>query len=224
MRIKNLKLYLAELLELRLINFYKPPIMTKVGKREVISFEDNNFIRDSAIENTVEHFLHDLSEKNFSIIFCDGSLVQLYYELEKSEIVSHRYSYIPLPVPISDLRDVGNYEKLIRTSLQKNDIQQKSRIRFDFDKGQEDKVHPESHFTFISRDCRIPVRGGVSVRRFLRFIFANFVNNDFILENPSVFKLQNEKVKPFSDKWGDELHFNWRVRISSVDYSTSDTI
>lgn len=224
MRINVLKLYLAKLLELRLINFYRPPIMTKVGKREVISFEENNLTHDSAIENTIKNFLHDLDEKNFSIILCDGSLVQLYYELEKGEIVSHRYSYIPLPVPISNLRDVGNYANQIRTSLQKNDIQLKSRIRFDFEKGQEDNVHPESHFTFISRDCRIPVRGGISVRRFLRFIFANFVNNDLILENPSVFKPQKEKVAPFSDKWVDELHFNSRARISSVDYSTSEAI
>lgn len=217
MKFESLKQYLATLSSLGLINFHKPPTKTILGKRVVIRFEKNTRFRDEPVEGTVDQFLHDVQTKNFSIILCDGSLVQIQYELERNKIVSHRYCYIPLPVNVLNPSDIDSLERQIRLSIQNDQVFLRSRIRFDYDQGQEDHVHPESHLTFISQNCRIPVRGGLGIKRFFRFIYGNFIDKNLVERNPSMFKPPKEHPVSLSEKWSDELHMNWLTRIPSDD-------
>lgn len=216
MKFGPLKMYLTSLLNLGLITYYKTPTKTKIGRQVVIKFEESAFIRNSTVENTVEQLLQDLASDNYSIILCDGSLIQIQYTLEQNKIVSHRYCYIPLPVPIEDPGDIDNFTDQIKLSIDNHPVFLRSRIRFDYEQGQEDHIHPESHLTFNSQNCRIPVRGCLTVRRFFRFIFNNFVDQKLVKTNPSMFKPEKESSVALSDKWSDEIHVNWSTQVPRI--------
>ena len=211
MKIKKLSLYITSLYKMGLVVRFKSPQMRRVGNIEHIDFGETRVEKDFKKENSIHNYFEDLESENYGLMLCDGGLVQLSYSLKEKSIVSHRYCYIPSPVFLRNSNDQERELDTISFILENTEnLLLRSRIRFDFEKDGEFEKHPESHLTLISPDCRIALRGGLDVKRFLRFIFLNFVNSSLVANNSSYFKNDNYDLGTLSDEWARELHFNWK--------------
>lgn len=211
MKIGALQSYISSLYKSGLVIYYKSPQATQDGSKKIISLGNVFVTSDVELEDTIEQYFSDLHERNYGLLLCNGGLIQIKYSLEKGKLVSHRYCYIPPPIHFFQEDNIVDYADVVNSEfLKRNKIHLRSRIRFDYDKGQEDETHPESHFTFISEDCRIPVRGGLSVQQFLRFIFRNFLESQVRPEHAELFEHSSIATGTISDSWAKEIHFSWR--------------
>lgn len=210
MKVGTLKTYLSNLQKANLITFFNP--IKKIDEKDGFTVLCGEIDISNSLdqENSTEFFLRDLSRGNYSIILFDGSLVQFRYTVENERITGHRYCYIPSPFKVASPIHWTNYESIIRSKLFEGDkVILSSRIRFDYRLGAEDRVHPESHLTFNSQYCRIPVSGGIGIRRFLRFIFLNFVDPSKVNRHPDLFKLDIDYDSELSEEFLKEIHVRW---------------
>jgi hypothetical protein len=132
---------------------------------------------------SMDEFLTILDENRYTAVFTDGALLMIQCTFINGELETHRYSYIPCPVdqslvpfrpeemPLADwLRDSVLAEGVAA-------FRSTGTYRFDCTRvkpTRDDNPHPVSHLTFGSPDCRIPVRGPLSIADFLNFVFDNF--------------------------------------------------
>jgi len=132
---------------------------------------------------SANEFLGILDENRYSAVFADGALVIIECAFADDHLESHRYSYIPCPVDsallllrpeeitIADwLRDVVLAEGI-------GVFRSVGTYRFDCTRIvplTRTNPHPLSHLTFASADCRVPVKGPLSIADFMNFIFDNF--------------------------------------------------
>ena len=211
MRISALKLFINDLYDLGLVLNFKVPQQSREGKVDHISFGDLVITHDYSIDYSIQNYFEDLKSENYGLILCDGGLVQINYSIDSKNIVSHRYCYIPSPISFTEPVDLENLADQIYDVLDNaGNILLRSRVRFDFDRNSEFENHPESHLTMISPNCRIPLRGGLDVKRFFRFIFLNFIDSRLVNDNISYFRNDNYSLGSLSDQWASEIHLNWR--------------
>lgn len=123
-----------------------------------------------------------LREKRvFNMSLIDGALVQFRYRFRQDTLVKHALAFYPSP----DLPEYQNYpdvfdlEVLFADAIRKDIVT--TPIRFDFDPiSSIECIHPVSHFTIGQyRNCRIPVLGGLTPHRFLKFILKAFYNTAY---------------------------------------------
>jgi hypothetical protein len=107
----------------------------------------------------------------------------------------------PILDVISLLREQG--EKFLRL---------RAPVRFDYDPNSATLVHPAAHLTFNHHECRMPVKGPLSLGHFVDFIFRNFYPEQW-----QAHALLREQPK---DDWGLTLtpkqectpHVTWRTK------------
>lgn len=211
MKIGALSSYIIGLYNAGLVVSYKSPQTERKHRREIISLGSTNATGRKEGDDSVEQYFDDLYCRNYGMLLCNGGLIQVAYSLEKRKLVSHRYCYIPPPLNFTNRKSILDFaDKPNKESIINKQIFLRSRIRFDYNKGHEDDIHPESHFTFISDDCRIPVRGGLAVKQFIRFIFKNFVDSRAVAENDKLFRQSSIATGTISDFWSKEIHLSWK--------------
>ena len=114
----------------------------------------------------------------FNMCLIDGALIQFWYRFQGDKLIKHILSFYPSP----DLLEYQNNQELYESEVFFAEAIRKdvvtTPIRFDFDQvGAQDYVHPASHFTIGQyKNCRIPVRSGVTPYRFLNFVLRAFYN------------------------------------------------
>lgn len=129
-----------------------------------------------------DEYIRLISEERYSAIFFDYSLISVEWEIKNSEIVRHRYTYIPCPIKNdvflerpAEIEIADFFSQLDRSLLGDHLISQ-GYLRFDYttDIVSKDMHHPLAHMTTISPDCRVAMRSPLSVGDFFNFIFDNF--------------------------------------------------
>jgi hypothetical protein len=113
----------------------------------------------------------------FSAVLFDGALLQCSFDFHRDRLSAHRLVYFPCPFridpalfreePILDVVDLfidspRQYARLVTP------------LRFDYDAGSHNELHPASHLTLISSDCRWAVTAPISLGHFIRFVFSHF--------------------------------------------------
>ena len=112
----------------------------------------------------------------YSAILFDGSLVQLSFDFQHSELVGHRLVYFPCPFqmdlglaelfPLIEVIDMYRDEPAAAVRLV-------SPVRFDYQRSGQQAGHPASHMTFLRSHVRIPVMSAISIGHFVQFVFEN---------------------------------------------------
>lgn len=124
----------------------------------------------------LEVFLRLIDNKDYFLIFGDGSLVNLSFVISNN-VLRQRLSFIPCPFDLKkeDIHKFGLSE-LVKDSLSSIDpssLRLVPRMRFEFDRDA-DSNHPRGHLHIGSSNCRIPTKAPVNIERFLSFIFTHF--------------------------------------------------
>lgn len=168
---------------------------------------------------TIGQYVTWLASGDFSALLYDGSLIQLFYELEGGEVSRHRLSYFPCPYDIDHalLQDdlpAAEIVELYRDS----DVALRSPIRFDFDRHAATQGHPASHLTVNGTDCRIACVAPLHVMRFLDFIFRHF-HPQLHAAHRSFFKHAHaEHIGPpsLNDDERGQVHLAWDVHATAT--------
>src|SRR5579872_5540794 len=149
-------------------------------RRSVITWRSDvgDFAFKSEVFASISEYCNLLANRQYSFVLFDGSLIQISYVLERTDVIKHRLCYYPCPIVINneDLVDFGlldlieliDYEEFrIRLRLQ-------SPIRFDLDLDSVAGDHPASHLHLSREDCRVPVCAPLSIGQFIGFVFRHF--------------------------------------------------
>jgi hypothetical protein len=163
---------------------------------------------------SVDQYMAWVSAGAYSAALFEGSLLQLAYQLEGSEVVGHRLAYIPCPydvdtellaegMPIADVVD------LYRGS----ESAMRSPLRFEFDLRSATSAHPAAHLTINTTDCRIACVAPVHALRFVDFVFRHFysalweVHQDFF--RAAAWQHIGPVILGADDR--DAVHLMWNV-------------
>lgn len=132
---------------------------------------------------SIKDYLDILDGNKYTAVFSDGGLVMIQCTFVNDVLDTHRYSYIPCPFDRSlfllrpDDVPVADWVREIMLTGESSSFRSTGTYRFDcvrVDSSDATDPHPVSHLTFGSADCRLPVRGPLSVADFLNFVFDNF--------------------------------------------------
>lgn len=122
-----------------------------------------------------------VKERAFNMKLIDGALIQMRYQFDNKNLKKHTLGFFPS----LDLLEYQNNPEIYDNDVLYTDIIQKNLvtcpIRFDYDKlKSQDYVHPASHVTFGQyKNCRIPVKSGLTPFRFINFILRAFYNTAY---------------------------------------------
>ena len=168
---------------------------------------------------TIDQYVTWLANGDYSALLYDGSLIQLFYEIEGGEVTRHRLSYFPCPYDIDRalLKD-GMPPADIVDLYRDSDVALRSPIRFDFDRHAAGQGHPASHFTINGIDCRIACVAPLHVMRFLDFIFRHFHAQLHAAHRLFFEDAHTQHIGPPSLKDDDreQVHFAWDVRATAT--------
>lgn len=156
-----------------------------------------------------------VKNREFTLLFKDGSLIQVFYEFDKKEILKHRLFYLNFTVieaikknelefdydePILDqIELLYEYTNDNSTYLDTKLLQNIGFLRFDYDRDSAIEIeHPASHMTINQERVRIPVKKPLTPYQFFQFVLFNYKG----------FKLDDIKQKIFFDDTisKNELH------------------
>ena len=133
--------------------------------------------RLGGIEAT-DAFVRALRARDYLCVLRDGALIQVSYVVTDREIASHRLLYQPCPLDVSpDDWANGSLDDVIEVleALEPDRRRMRGGIRFDYNRDQEaDASHSQAHVHMIYDHCRVPLRGPVSLGRFIRFVCERF--------------------------------------------------
>ena len=123
-----------------------------------------------------------LSNRDYSAVLFDGSLIQLTYDFLVDDLVCHRLLYFPCPFQLRlDLLDDMSLVDLVDLHVDRGieGIRLRAPVRFDYERDIAEDDHPISHFTFQWPHCRIPVVCPLSLGHFVEFVFKNFYPSEW---------------------------------------------
>ena len=168
------------------------------------------FRRTSA---TVSEYRQWVLCQGYSALLFDGSFIQMSYDFNRSALVGHRLVYFPCPFDLDEelIQTSGLFEVIDLYQDHEIDlVRLRSPVRFDYHptSSSSSGLHPASHMTFQSSDCRIPVMAPISPGHFIRFVFKSFYPS---IWSDSVFLQQLPKHDMGLTISADEkrnLHFN----------------
>ena len=219
MKIPGLQILSEVLVERGFLLETRAPVSRRSG-REVAIEVGNTLPLDGNIfhaENSTAHYLESVRQDRISWLLFDGSIVQLAYRLRGSSVTFHRYCYIPAPFEI-DLRSAGaELGELIEGAASSDLLStpRRSCLRFEYDPAAQTEQHAAAHLHLNSPDCRIPMRGPLSVRAFIAFLIRFFY--------PSVFpadlcgELHFEYDYTITDLEVRGFHLSWRRSIPALE-------
>ena len=128
-----------------------------------------------------------LENRDYSILLNDGGIIQVSFDYSGSDLVGHRYAYVPCPIYF-DETDLGLVDEEIPfmeliDELQHRELVSRFRIRpsfrFEYDPNSTQDDHPFSHVHLGKSSSRIPVSRPIRVEQFFRFVFKNFYPSEF---------------------------------------------
>lgn len=164
-----------------------------------------------------DEYIRLISEERYSAILLDYSLLSIEWETKGTEIVRHRYMYIPCPVRSDVISErpveieIADYFSQLDRKLLGDYLISQGYLRFDYTKDivLKDIHHPIAHMTTISSDCRVAMRSPLSVGDFFNFIFDNFYPShaSFWLDyQPHLRTLCEDTIR---DSEVNRMHFYW---------------
>lgn len=119
----------------------------------------------------------------YSAVFMDGSILSIESTFDGNQLESHRYFFIPSPFDQNVVLSRPGHHALadwVKDSIELEGVEvfrSVGTFRFDCVRltgADRADPHPVSHMTFGSNDCRLPVKGPLTIADFLHFIFDNF--------------------------------------------------
>ena len=126
---------------------------------------------------TVEEYREWIVCDGYSAVLFDGSLIQMSYDFEYSELVGHRLMYFPCPFDLDqELLEACGLVGVVDLyqSQEMSLVRLRAPVRFDYDPNANASTHPMSHMTFQWSHSRIPVMAPISPGHFIQFVFKNF--------------------------------------------------
>ena len=141
---------------------------------------------------TVLEYREWIDKQGYSAVLFDGSILQISYDFENSELAGHRLLYFPCPfdfdqelLEVFALVDVIDFYRDHETA----NVRLRSPLRFDYQPDTNLESHPNSHMTFQWSHTRVPVMAPISPGHFIHFVFKNFYPtmwevHDFLQEWP----------------------------------------
>lgn len=154
---------------------------TRNGKSFLAPVKQIGMLSNGGI--SVVEYAELLDNGAYSAVFMDGSIISIETTFRDGNVESHRYFFIPSPFDQKMLMSRSAHIPLadwIKDSIELEGVEKfRSVGTFRFDcvrlhEGPLQAPHPVSHMTFGSVDCRIPVKGPLSIAYFLHFVFDNF--------------------------------------------------
>lgn len=125
-------------------------------------------------DSTVGEYLVFLQGRHFNFLLVDGSMIQLSYDLHRSdEIVGARAVWFPCPVPFSveDL-EFATIDELVQTTPNE-EIVCRAPLRVDFAPDQVTPEHPATHLHSGVEKFRLPTQRAFEPTRFVRLILRS---------------------------------------------------
>lgn len=193
----------------------KQHVVTQLGAgRSLISWDCSEppDLSNLSIEK-IENYIFFVQNGHYSVIFRDGSLLQMSFKIFRGKIVNHRLAYIPCPVVFdqAELIERG-LDEVVTDAVLGDDLNKLSLrgvVRFDFDPDAEADDHPACHLTFNYDDTRIPVS-----RTFDASTFVKFVDRHFLEPRKDIGRLDVELTRDATASILDpaylgEPHFHW---------------
>ena len=168
---------------------------------------------------TIDQYVTWLEDGDYSALLYDGSLIQLFYEVEDREVTRHRLSYFPCPYSLDRaLLRAGEPLADIVELYRDSDTVLRSPIRFDFDCEAAAQGHPASHFTINGVDCRIACVAPLHVMRFLDFIFRHFHAQLHAAHGPFFEEAHAQHIGPptLEDDDRRQVHFAWDIHATAT--------
>ena len=126
---------------------------------------------------TVSEYQAWVDSQGYSAILLDGSILQISYNFQHTELVGHRLLYFPCPFDLDmELLDTLTLSELIGLYFDEgtDGVRLRTPVRFDYDPNSHSIYHPASHMTFQWSHARIAVRSPLSLGHFIQFVFQNF--------------------------------------------------
>jgi hypothetical protein len=216
MKMQGLRILAEELVERGFLLETRAPVTRRIGREIEISVGNTLPLEGDIIceENSTTHYLECVRQDRLSWLLFDGSIVQVSYRLRGEVVTFHRYCYIPAPFNI-DLRtnlgpDLSEWIEGV-SSADPFNTARRSSLRFEFDPATQRDRHAAAHLHLNSPQCRIPMRGPLSVREFMSFLVRFLYPNAFApgLIGEATFEYDST----ITDLEERSFHLNWRRLI-----------
>ena len=126
---------------------------------------------------TVTEYRNWIDCGGYSATLFDGSLIQMSYDFDYSELVGHRLLYFPCPfdLDLELLQTLSLVEVIdIYRGEDISNVRLRAPMRFDYSPHFNSDTHPRSHMTFQWSHTRIPVMAPITPGRFIQFVFKHF--------------------------------------------------
>ena len=126
---------------------------------------------------TVTEYYNWLKNGAYSAVLFDGAILQLSYDFEGEELISHRLGFYPCPFEVDkELLRSGPILDIIELYWggSETEIRLRSPLRFDYQRKAQKFGHPAAHLTLLWEHCRWAVIAPLSPGHFIRFIFRHF--------------------------------------------------
>jgi hypothetical protein len=156
----------------------------QLGKNTVCVAWDNFNIPRFAEFGTVDEYMYLITNRQYTFLLFDGSLLQLVYYFRNRKVVQHHLGFYSPPVTLQQeeldlyLEHGLTLDDLLSDKIASvgfvSHLRLKSPIRFDFDAGNNREDHPASHLHVSQSHCRIAVFAPLSIGHFIRFVFRHF--------------------------------------------------
>lgn len=147
------------------------------------------------------------TERQYSLLLYDKSIIQAEYIIEKEELKKARLIFIKLQNKVWSMEEIAEFSN--DPDLLDDCLNEPTGLpimfRLDYDpENHKDCEHPKAHFVFNNiRDCRIPLKAPMSLGQF----------TDFILQQVYHIKIQELPYicfnKTITDNEQCMVHINW---------------
>jgi hypothetical protein len=166
---------------------------------------------------TIESFYNWLINRQYSAVLFDGSLLQLTFDFQNTELTGQRLAYIPCPFNLDELGvemlrsepilDVIDFYRCHGEEY----LRLRTPLRFDFHPSAASVDHPAVHLTLNEQGCRIPVCAPLTLGQFIELVFRYFYpttwsENDFLCDIDPM-RLPRDILYVHEQS----LHLNWRT-------------
>ena len=219
MKIPRLQILTEALVEGGFLLETRAPVGLRVGREIAVEVGNTRPLEGDLVhvESSTAHYLESVRQDRISWLLFDGSIVQMAYRLRGSTITFHRYCYIPAPFE-RDLRSAGaELGELIEgaASVDVLNTRRRSSLRFEYDPAAQTEQHAAAHLHLNSPECRIPMRGPLSVRAFISFLVRFFYPNLFAADLCGEVYFEHDSTITGLEERG--FHLSWRRAIPALE-------
>lgn len=151
-----------------------------------------------------------LENHEYNLLFYDKGIFQFEFEVYDGKIIKERFIFLKKQNKLWNKEEISLLDDdEIAEDWFSNEIGIPIIIRVDFDKhNYVELTHPISHMTINNyEECRIPMRGPISISKFVNFILNIFYNDSI-----DAFESLYDEEITISDKECELLHFDWGTK------------